>query len=82
MILDAIEEENSEIPTAVAQLETVEKELTSAVVEIVRHFAELLANHKATDEEDWESWWIEGWFREFCRSVSSSFAGPHLLFWH
>jgi hypothetical protein len=37
------------------------------LVNVLGHFAKLLP--AGVDEEDWETWWIKGWVREFCRSV-------------
>lgn len=67
MITDAINEEDSEVALAINQLETVEKELSTTIIEIIRNFSALLAVE--VDKDDWEGWWVEGWFREFCRSV-------------
>ena len=71
-----IDEENREITMAKEQLETVEGEFGLTVVEVIRQFAILLP--VGVDKDDWETWWVEGWFREFCRSVSldAVFARP------
>ncbi|KAI5475967.1 nuclear cap-binding protein subunit 1 [Pseudohyphozyma bogoriensis] len=59
-----------EIEVMTSQLESAERELAAFVVEIIRNFSTLLPLHAST--EDWETWWTEGWFREFCRSLSST----------
>ncbi|KAK4700512.1 nuclear cap-binding protein subunit 1, partial [Phenoliferia sp. Uapishka_3] len=68
---DEADEANAELVVAVAQAETVESELTTTIIEIVRQFDLLLAAF-GNDKSDWESWWVEGWFREFCRSMAES----------
>ena len=66
---DAIVADNQEIVNSTSQLETIEGELSEIISEVIRQFATLLP--AATEGKDeWESWWIEGWLREFCRSVS------------
>lgn len=62
--------EAEEITESREQLESVENELATTISEIIRHFSILLP--EGSDKDDWETWWIEGWFREFARSVSSS----------
>lgn len=62
------EVDNEGIASARTSLESIQREFTDMVIEIVRQFALLLPSD--VDKDDWETWWIEGWFREFCRSVS------------
>jgi len=63
-----MDDENREITLAKEQLETVEGELAVTVIEVIRQFSILLP--VGVDKDDWETWWVEGWFRQFCRSVS------------
>lgn len=60
--------ETSELTIATSQLGNVEKELNSMILEIIKQFSLLLPVGTGTD--DWAVWWTEGWFREFCRTVS------------
>lgn len=62
-----IDDSEEELAIATAQLVTAESELTVTVVEVIRRFDGIIA--AAAGKATWESWWIEGWFREFCRSV-------------
>jgi len=62
--------DNPEITSAVSYLSELEAEQNEVVVQIVEHFVKLLPED--VDKDDWEIWWIEGWFREFCRTVSST----------
>ncbi|KAL8276473.1 hypothetical protein RQP46_011123 [Phenoliferia psychrophenolica] len=66
---DDLDEANAELAGAISQAATVELELTVTIVEVVRQFDTLLAT---VDKDGWESWWVEGWFREFCRSMAES----------
>lgn len=59
---------NPEINSAISYLSELESEQNEVVVQIVEHFVKLLPED--VDKDDWEIWWIEGWFREFCRTVS------------
>ncbi|GAA5864299.1 hypothetical protein JCM1840_006735 [Sporobolomyces johnsonii] len=56
---------NPEITSAISYLSELEAEQNDVLVEIVRQFAKLLPED--VDKDDWETWWTEGWFREFCR---------------
>lgn len=67
---DAIIPDNEDISTALSQLTSVERELELTIIEVVRQFALLLRT--GGDKADWELWWTEGWFREFCRSLAAS----------
>ncbi|ORY91755.1 MIF4G like-domain-containing protein [Leucosporidium creatinivorum] len=62
-----VDDENREIALAKEQLETVEGELAVTIIEVIRQFSILLP--VGVDKDDWETWWVEGWFREFCRSI-------------
>lgn len=76
---DAIDEENPQVTTANTQLAAVESELSSVILEIIRQFSVLMESHKAGDKEDWETWWIEGWFREFSRSIAPLLLSPSVI---
>ena len=65
---DAIVPDNQEIMNSTAQLETIEGELADIISEVIRQFARLLPE-AVESKDEWASWWIEGWLREFCRSV-------------
>ncbi|GAA5965784.1 hypothetical protein JCM3765_007346 [Sporobolomyces pararoseus] len=56
---------NSEIESANSYLKELELDQTLVLVQIVQEFVKLLPEN--VDKDDWEVWWIEGWFREFCR---------------
>lgn len=68
------EVDNESIVTARTQLEAIEREFGAMVVEIVKQFGSLLPPD--VNEDDWETWWIKGWFREFCRSVRKNRLRP------
>lgn len=73
-------EADVDLPTAVAEsdevkhgresFEGVRREVEETVVEVVRQFGRLLP--EGVDRDDWETWWVEGWFREFCRGLAGS----------
>ncbi|BGP23709.1 Nuclear cap-binding protein subunit 1 [Rhodotorula toruloides] len=60
---------NPELDSANSYLAEAEDEQASVLVNVLGHFAKLLPAD--VDEEDWETWWIKGWVREFCRSSFS-----------
>ena len=62
-------EESEDVKHARESYEGVKAELEDVVVEVVRQFARLLP--EGVDRDDWETWWVEGWFREFCRSLAA-----------
>ncbi|GAA5927562.1 Sto1p [Sporobolomyces koalae] len=57
--------QNPEIASAISYLSELENDQNQVLVQIVEHFVKLLPED--VDKDDWEVWWIEGWFREFCR---------------
>lgn len=62
--------EASEILAATSKLEALESELANMVVRIISEFHALLQAPKSSTKKDQLiTWWIEGWFREFCRFV-------------
>ncbi|EGU12551.1 hypothetical protein RTG_01084 [Rhodotorula toruloides ATCC 204091] len=61
--------QNPELDSANSYLAEAEDEQASVLVNVLGHFAKLLPAD--VDEEDWETWWIKGWVREFCRSSFS-----------
>lgn len=62
--------EASEILSATSKLEALESELANMVVRIISEFHALLQVSKSSNTKDhFDTWWIEGWFREFCRFV-------------
>ncbi|GAA5880762.1 hypothetical protein JCM16303_004343 [Sporobolomyces ruberrimus] len=56
---------NPEISSATSHLSELESDQNEVLVQIVEQFVTLLPED--VDKDDWEIWWIEGWFREFCR---------------
>jgi nuclear cap-binding protein subunit 1 len=64
------ETESDEILAASSSLSIVQSELSSLIISIIKHFNTLIpVQPTEADKDDWEVWWVEGWFREFCRSV-------------
>ncbi|GAA6063502.1 hypothetical protein JCM10212_004764 [Sporobolomyces blumeae] len=57
---------NPEIESAIAYLSELEQDQNQVLVQVVEKFVQLLPED--VDRDDWEVWWIEGWFREFCRA--------------
>lgn len=63
---------------AEAQLISVRSEQATVFLEIVKRFSTLLETKStptvagADEKEKWSTWFKQGWFSEFCRSVRSS----------
>lgn len=53
---------------AKSYLQEAEDEQASTLIEVLGYFAKLLPSD--VSRNDWETWWLEGWVRELCRSVS------------
>lgn len=81
VLIDAIDEDDPELAASLSQLETIETELSVTVAAIVKQFSILFerVTTSAGPDDEWESWWIIGWFREFCRSVRFLCFRPFLL---
>lgn len=66
-----------EVDPSASALESATQELNSTIIQVVKQFSTLLdassTVSKEKNDDEWENWWLEGWFREFCRSVSFSF---------
>lgn len=69
-VRDATGAENPELATAKAYLQEAQDEQASTLVDVLEHFAKLLPAD--VNRNDWETWWLEGWVRELCRTVSRS----------
>ncbi|GAA5870142.1 hypothetical protein JCM8547_006899 [Rhodosporidiobolus lusitaniae] len=59
-------DDEREISLASSAVDEAEQEQASTLVEILGQFAKRLP--EGVDKNDWETWWTEGWVREFCRS--------------
>lgn len=68
-VRDADAQENPELAMAKSYLQEAEDEHASTLIEVLGHFARLLPAD--VSRNDWETWWLEGWVRELCRSVSA-----------
>lgn len=58
--------------SAKSYLQEAQDEQASTLVDVLGHFAKLLPAD--VSRNDWETWWLEGWVRELCRSVNSFFS--------
>ncbi|GAA5986795.1 hypothetical protein JCM10908_000901 [Rhodotorula pacifica] len=66
-VRDATASENPELTSAKAYLQEAQDEQASTLVDVLGHFAKLLPAD--VSRNDWETWWLEGWVRELCRSA-------------
>lgn len=74
------EKRTKELESAQVELEREERELVDVVGEAIGAFGKELSS-SGTDEEAWRRWWVEGWAREFCRSVSLFSCWGGFFFW-
>lgn len=65
------------VTTAPAEVETVERQLSSVtreqealIVEIVRQFNDFFLTMDTGKDDSWSIWFAKGWWAEFCRAVS------------
>lgn len=66
-VRDATAPENTELVSAKSYLQEAQDEQASTLVDVLGHFAKLLPAD--VSRNDWETWWLEGWVRELCRSA-------------
>lgn len=72
-------QDNPEIASAASYLAEAETEQAQTLLDILGHFAKLLPADTAEEHDDaWETWWTQGWVREFCRSVRRLFPSSGL----
>ena len=61
----------AEVAAVERQLASVKKEQEALIVEVVKRFHQTLSGlDAATDVDQWQKWFVQGWFAEFCRAVS------------
>ncbi|KAK4056523.1 Nuclear cap-binding protein subunit 1 [Microbotryomycetes sp. JL221] len=62
-------DDSAEIQQASEAVTQAEQELAQIVTTTLMSFNSLL---EAEDSQEWNKWWIEGWTRQFCRSILGS----------
>jgi nuclear cap-binding protein subunit 1 len=68
---DAAAAAAAEVAAVERQLASVKKEQEALIVEVVKRFHQTLSSlDAATDVDQWQKWFLQGWFAEFCRAVS------------
>lgn len=72
---DAAAAAAAELSAVERQLASVKKEQEALIVEVVKRFNDALSATPAGEEEQarWQNWFLQGWYAEFCRTVSGGY---------